>query len=120
VGVGCEVKDHVMVFEFFFEGGKVEEVCLDEGEVFVVEMMVDEGFIPGAEVVVHGDGIVVVEKGVDEVASDESGSAGDECVHGEGIRVVVYFSFDSMIKRNDDNVVWMEKQRTRDRAYAFS
>jgi len=120
VGVGCEVEDHVMAFEFFFEGGEVEEVRLDECEPFVVEMMVDEGGVPGAEVVVHGDGIVGVEKGVNKVASDESGSAGDECAHGGGIRVVVYFSFDSMIKRNDDTVVWRGKHRTGDRAYAFS
>jgi hypothetical protein len=91
------VEDDVMAFEFFFKGGEVEEVCLDEGELFVVEVMLDEGCVPRAEVVVHGDGFVVVEKGVDEVASDESGSAGDEGVHGGGICVVVYFPFASFL-----------------------
>ncbi len=75
---GGQVEDPVDLRHALQHDRGVEDGALHELETRVVAHPVKVGQVAGAQVVEHENGVALGEQVLDEVASDESGAAGDE------------------------------------------
>src|SRR5687767_5157618 len=81
VRIGREVKDHVRAVHGGRQRRRIERIAGDQRERRMRPREREKLMLTGGEIVEGDDPMAVGKKTIDEGAADETGAAGDECMH---------------------------------------
>jgi len=78
VGVGAQVKDHLVPSHSFRQGGQIPKICLLEAEARMAQEVPDPVYAAEGEVVVGGNEVSLRQQVFRQMAADEAGPTGYE------------------------------------------